>query len=204
MSTELRRVRALAAVSLLSLVALTACAPPTADPGESAEETDAAAPAEPEEEAVSGPECLIVDWYIAEDQMKAYYAALSAANAGLDIGVEGGTGLSFTESTYAYTPDFSILVQVSGAEGTGTITGGVTGDYSATENEITTSHDVSDVALSVTVSGITVDGAGLFDSILDSAPINSAPYECGADGPIIQFKTGEGSPTVPMQLTPAA
>jgi len=203
MSIETNRLRALAAVSLLSVGVLTGCTPPPAEPGTPADEPDATASEAPEEEAASGPECLIGDWYIAEDQMQKFYTALSNANEGLDIAVSGGTGLAFTDTTYTYTPDFSIILQVSGAEGEGSITGGINGDYSATDSEITTSHEESNIAMTVTVSGITIDGTDLTKSFLASAPINSAPYECGDEGPVLQFDTGEGNPRVPIQLTAA-
>lgn len=204
MSTELRRLRALAALSVLSLGVLTACSTPADSEEPAGSETDASAPAEPEEEMVTGPECLIGDWYIAEDQMQGFYGAVSGTNEGLNISVEGGTGLSFTESAYTYTPDFTILLEVVGSEGVGSITGAVSGDYEATESVITTSHDESNIAVTVSVGGVSVDGTDLTQGFISSAPINSAPYECGADGPIIQFATGEGNPTVPMQLTPAS
>ncbi|MBH0083822.1 hypothetical protein [Salinibacterium sp. SWN167] len=203
MSLESRRLGAIAAVSLLSLAVLTGCSAPADEPSTPTVETDAAAPEEVEEDAATGPECLIGDWYIAEDQMQGFYSAVSGSNDGLDISVEGGTGLAFTDATYTYTPDFEILLQVAGTEGTGAITGGISGDYTATDTVITTSQEVSDIAVSVTVSGVTMDGADLTNSFLADAPINSAPYECGDDGPIIHFSTGEGNPTVPMQLTPA-
>jgi len=204
MSTELRRLRALAAVSVLSVGVLTACSPPadTEEPVDS--ETDASTPVEPEDETVSGPECLIGDWYIAEDQMQSFYSAVSGANEGLDISVEGGTGLSFTDTTYTYTPDFMIILEVSGTGGEGSITGAISGDYEAGDTVITTSHEESDIAMTVTVGGVSIDGTDLTEGFLNSAPINSAPYECGSDGPVIQFNTGEGNPTVPMQLTPAS
>ncbi|MBH0009678.1 hypothetical protein [Salinibacterium sp. SWN1162] len=205
MSTELRRLRALTAVSLLSVGVLTGCTPPAAEPDDTTSiETDAAAPAEPEEEMVSGPECLIGEWYIAEDQMQGFYSAVSGSNEGLDISVEGGTGLSFSDTTYTYTPDFTILLEVAGSEGVGTITGAISGDYEATETTIKTSHEESDIAVTVSVGGISVDGTDLSEGFINSAPINSAPYECGAEGPIIEFATGDGNPTVAMQLTPAS
>ncbi|MBH0099946.1 hypothetical protein I6E68_12465 [Salinibacterium sp. NSLL150] len=203
MSIESRRLRAVAAVSLLSLATLTACASPSDEPTATDAAVDATAPEEVEEEAATGPECLIGDWYIAEDQMQSFYSAVSGTNEGLDITVEGGTGLAFTATSYTYTPDFAILLQVAGTEGTGAITGGISGEYSATETVITTSQEVSDIAVTVTVSGVTMDGADLTNSFLASAPINSAPYECGAEGPLLQFSTGEGKPTVPIQLTAA-
>jgi len=183
-------------LGVLGLSVLAACATPEPTPTTPEAGTDAAAPVV--EEAATGPECLIGDWYIAEDQMQAFYSAVSDS-----ISVEGGTGLAFTDATYTYTPDFAIIVQVGGTEGEGSITGGVTGDYTANETEITTSHDVSDVSVIVAVSGITLDGTDLFGDFLSTSPVNSAPYECGAEGPILQFATGEGNPRVPIQLTPA-
>ena len=205
MSTELRRVRALAAVSLLSLATLTACASPADEPADTESiETESSASAEPEEEMATGPACLIGDWYIAEDQMQNFYSALSTTNDGLDISVEGGTGLSFTGDTYTYTPDFMIILEVSGTGGEGSITGAISGDYDASDTVITTSHEESSIAMTVTVGGVSIDGTDLTESFLNSAPINSAPYECGNDGPVIQFSTGDGNPTVPIQLTPAS
>jgi len=204
MSIESRRVSALAAASLLSLGALTACASPDADPGAADTETDVTAPDDVDEYAAGGPECLIGDWYIAQDQMQAFYGALSDTNEDFNITVEGGTGLAFSDTSYTYTPDFSIILQTSGIDGEGTITGGISGDYVATETEITTSHEESDIAMSIVVSGIAIDGTELTSDFISSAPVNSAPYECGADGPIIHFSTGDDNPTVPMQLTPAS
>lgn len=185
-------------VLALAALALAGCtgAPEERAPEEAASAAPSAAPEE--EAAASGPECLIGDWYISQDQMQSFYDAVSADN-GVAITIEGGTGLAFAESTYTYTPEFLLKLDVSGVTGTGTITGGISGDYTADESTITTSHDVSDVALTVDVGGQVVDGATLFDSILASTPINSAPYECGADGPVIQFDTGSGR--VPIQLT---
>ncbi|MEV8254343.1 hypothetical protein AB0O95_10305 [Rhodoglobus sp. NPDC076762] len=204
MSTELRRLRALAAVSVLSVGALTACSAPADSEEPVASETAASVPAEPEEEMVSGPECLIGDWYIAEDQMQGFYSAVSGTTEGLNLSVEGGTGLSFTDTTYTYTPDFTILLEVAGSEGVGSITGAINGDYDATESVITTSHEESDIAVTVSVGGVSVDGTDLTQGFINSAPINSAPYECGTNGPIIHFSTGDDNPTVAMQLTPAS
>ncbi|MGV8858977.1 hypothetical protein [Rhodoglobus sp.] len=204
MSTESRRMLAIVALSLMSIGAVSACTAPEAATTDTEAEEEASVAAPVEEESASAPACLIGDWYIEQDQMQAFYSAVSESNDNVDISVEGGTGLSFSDTGYVYTPEFAILVQVAGADGTGSITGNVTGDYTATETEISTSHDVSAVAVSVTVSGITMDGTDLFGEFLSSAPINSAPYECADDGPIIQFDTGDGNPRVPITLTPAS
>jgi hypothetical protein len=186
---------ALPALTIAAL-ALAGCST-TPDPEPGATSTTAPSPAPEEETAAAGPECLVGDWYISQEQMQSFYDAVNAENE-VTITIEGGTGLAFTESAYTYTPEFALKLLVAGLEGTGTIDGGISGDYTADESTITTAHEVSDVTLTVEVAGQVIDGADLIGSILASAPINSAPYECGADGPIIQFDTGSGR--VPIQL----
>jgi hypothetical protein len=207
MSVTTRRALAAAALIVFGTSALTACASPSPEPTGAGTATasagDSTATEPSEESAPTGPECLIGDWYIAEDQMQEFYSAVSESSSDFSISVSGGTGLSFSETTYTYTPDFAILLEVAGMEGKGAITGAISGDYSATDEEITTSQEVSNIAVTVTVGGTTTDGTNLTDSFLASAPINSAPYECGADGLIIQFDTGDGNPRVPIQLIPA-
>jgi hypothetical protein len=152
-----------------------------------------------EVEALSGPECLIGDWYIEQDQMQVFYDALGAANGNLDFTIDGGTGLSFTESSFSYTPEFTLLLTVAGIDGTGTISGAIGGEYTADEAVITTAQETNDTSLTVTVGGVTQDGGALFGSLLAASPIHSAPYECTAQGPLIQFDTGDDR--VPVQLT---
>lgn len=187
---------ALPVLSLAALALAGCSAASESTPGGAA--TTAPTTAPEEEAAASGPECLIGDWYITQEQMQSFYDAVSAANE-LAITIDGGSGLAFTESTYTYTPEFTLRLTVAGLEGTGTITGGISGDYTADESTITTAHEVSDVTLTVDVAGQVIDGTDQFGAILASAPINSAPYECGAEGPVIQFDTGSGR--VPIQLT---
>ncbi|MGV8970317.1 MAG: hypothetical protein ACOH1J_07705 [Microbacteriaceae bacterium] len=161
------------------------------------------AAASAEEVALSGPECLVGDWYIENDQMQAFYDALAAnvaGGSGITFDITGGTGLSFADTTYVYTPEFTLGLVVSGITGSGTITGAVSGDYSATDDSITTAFNTSDVALTISVGGVVQDGAGLFGDILSSDPINDAPYECSPAGPIIGFDTGGDRFNV--QLTP--
>jgi hypothetical protein len=190
--------RSAAALSLstIALLGLAACATPA---------DSAATPAgvEPsattEEQPLVGPACLVGDWYIEQDQMQVFYDALGAENGGLDMQIEGGTGLRFDDDTFEYRPDFTLLLTVSGLEGTGAITGSIGGQYEADASQITTSQETNDTELVVTVGGVTQDGSGLFGSLLASSPIHSAAYECTAAGPLIQFDTG-GAP-VGVQLT---
>lgn len=181
--------------ALSGVILLAACAAPAPAPGTTDDiAPDPAASAQAEEPTASGPECLIGDWIIPQDQMQSFYDAID----GIEFEIEGDTGLSFTATEYRYTPDFTLTLEVMGMEGSGTITGSVTGEYTADDSTITTSHEVSDVAVAVTVGGVTQDGTDAFGAFMSSAPINSAPYECGPGGPVIQFDTGDAR--VPVQL----
>jgi hypothetical protein len=187
------------AVPVLALaVGLVGCtAAPVTDPGSEASSAPSTAP---EEEAVAGgPECLVGDWYITQEEMQGFYDAVTA-ETGAGFTIDGGTGLTFTESTFTYTPQFTLLLDLAGTTGTGTIDGAISGNYSADDTTITTSQETSDAVLTVEIGGVVQDASALFGDILAASPINTAPYECTADGPLIQFDTGGGTRT-PVQLT---
>jgi len=188
----------LVASILLGVLATAGCAAPSAPSGESSGSATPTPTSEAPPEVVSGPDCLIGDWFIAQDQLQAFYDGLSAETGGLVFTIDGGTGLSFTDTTFAYTPEFSLRLEIAGIAGTGTIVGAIAGAYTADDATITTSQETSDVVLTVDVGGTVQDGTGLFDGFLASSPINSSPYECTTAGPIIQFSTGENR--VPVQL----
>ncbi|MGV8885030.1 MAG: hypothetical protein ACOH1T_05515 [Microbacteriaceae bacterium] len=195
-------VRLIALAAAAAVVTLAGCATPSAPV--SAPTADASTtPVEPEPtaETPTGSACLVGDWYIAQGQLQAFYDGLGAANGKLDFTIKGGTGLSFTASTFRYTPDFTLLVAISGIDASGKITGSIDGNYTADSDTITTSQETNSTKLDVVVGGVAQDGSGLFDSILAKAPISKAPYECTETGPLIQFSTGTGS--VPVQLTAA-
>lgn len=189
------------AVPVLALaVGLVGCtAAPATDPGSDPEASSAPSTA-PEEEAVAGgPECLVGDWYITQEEMQGFYDVVTA-ESGAGFTVDGGTGLTFTESTFTYTPQFTLALDFAGNAGTGTIVGAISGDYTADDTVITTTHETSDVVLTVEIGGVVQDATALFGEIMAASPINTAPYECNADGPLIQFDTGGGTRT-PVQLT---
>jgi hypothetical protein len=184
-------------------LALTGCVPTVVPGGGASSEAEAGVgegTSGGDTEAVdSGPECLVGDWQISQEQMQSFYDTL-AANSGVDgFEVEGGTGLSFTGTTYAYTPDFALSMSASGMPVTAAISGTIAGDYTADDEKVTTSHETNDTTLAVSVGGTPFDGGDLFSDLLASSPINSAPYTCTADGPLIEFDAG--SSRVPIQLT---
>ncbi len=133
--------------------------------------------------------------------MDAFYGALDIE--GVEFDIDGGSGLTFTADRYEYTPEFTLNLITAGTSAEGTITGSIQGDYTVEDGVITTAHDTNDTEIVVTASGMTIDGQGLFDDFLSSAPINSAPFECNAGVPTIMFDTG-GSPRVPIVLTARA
>jgi hypothetical protein len=59
----------------------------------------------------------------------------------------------------------------------------------------------SDLSVSISVGQITFDGDELANGLLDSSPINAAPFDCA--GPTLDFQTGEGAPRRSVALTPA-
>ncbi len=188
---------AVAALALVSLGSLASCAvEPTPPPTPTA--TTAPSPSE----APPSADCLIGDWYISQSELQGFYDAVSASSDGLRFEVNGGSGLSFAETDYVYTPEFTLLLDIAGMEGTGVTSGTIAGEYTAEGGVITTAFEESTVTLAVTVNGVTTDGSDVFGSMLSAAPINAAPYSCTSDGPLIQFSTG-GEGRVPVQLVKA-
>lgn len=174
-------------------------------PQEASESPDPDAESETEAapEPTAAPEldpdtCLIGDWLIAEDQMQQFYDSIDTP---AEFTVSGDTGLSFTEDSYEYTPDFTLKLLIVGQTGEGSVTGSVAGSYTTDGDIVTTSNENNDVSTLVTVGGQTMSGDDTFDSFMSISPINSAPYECTSQGPILMFENGS-SDRVPMELTP--
>lgn len=191
---------ALAAIALFSLTALGACAPEPASPPSGTPSTSGSPTAAPPEEPDG--DCLVGDWLISEEELQGFYDAVSETSGGVQFTVEGGSGLSFSETDYQYTPELSLLLDVAGMPAEGALSGSIAGEYSVTDNVITTVHNESNVDFLITMNGTTTDGAELFGAFLSEAPINNAAYSCTAEGPLIQFSTG-GDGTVPVQLIAA-
>lgn len=183
-------------IAIASLAALAGCAP---EPSPTPSRTPASPSAAPPTEAPDAS-CLVGDWRISQEQLQGFYDAVAANSDGLSFTIEGGSGLSFTETNYTYTPDYSLLIDVAGMPGEGDLSGSIEGEYTVDDGVITTVHDESDVEFIVTVNGTTSDGTELFGSLLSGAPINDAPFSCAAEGPVIEFSTG-GETRVPVQLT---
>jgi hypothetical protein len=155
--------------------------------------------------AADAGECLIGDWVVTEEQMDAYYAGLmSTLEAPLGMDTVGSAPLSFAaDGTYAWAPAFALVVEVAGQSGTGDVGGTITGNWTAADGIVTTSSDVEALTVSVTVNGITFEGADLANGFLNTSPVNGVTYSCDGPTPVLDFRTADPDVTVPVTLAPA-
>jgi hypothetical protein len=168
------------------------------------------APVETDPPATEAPapdtgECLVGDWVVTEEQMDAYYSGLMGTlEAPLTIDTVGSAPLSFAaDGTYEWAPGFALTVEVAGATGTGDVSGTITGKWSAVDGVVTTFSDLNALVVSITVNGVSFDGADLANGLLNSTPINGVTYSCDGPSPVLDFQTADPAVTVPVTLTPA-
>ncbi len=164
--------------------------------------TEQAATAPP---AADASDCLIGDWVVTEEQMDAYYAGLmSTMEAPLGLDTVGSAPLSFAaDGTYTWAPDFALVVDVAGQSGTGDVAGTITGEWAAADGLVTTSSDVEALTVSITVNGVTFEGADLANGLLNASPVNGVTYSCDGPTPVLDFLTTDPEVTVPVTLAPA-
>lgn len=171
-----------------------------ADPADDAEPADGsggdgeAGDGEPDDSAAAdGALCLEGAWVITTEQLNGYYNALAAnSGAGLTLGADGVVNVSFFDGDYQYSADFGITLDVGGTGGTGVATGTVNGTYTVADNVIEATTGESNLNVTITVAGVTMDGSELGNDLITSAPINNAPFTCGAagEGPTLLFQSG--------------
>lgn len=150
-------------------------------------------------------ECLVGEWVLTDDQMNAFYAGvMTTVDAPIGITASGFAGLTFAaDGTYSWAPAFDLTVDVAGTSGTGTTTGSITGNWSATDGVVTTASDVNALDVSITVAGTTISGSDLANGMLNSSPINGVTYSCAGSSPVLDFQTADPAVTVPITLVPA-
>ena len=179
--------------------------PPATEPPAPAAPVETAAPATEAPADESGADCLVGDWVITEAELNAYYdaleAALSASGPAPTFDIAGQALVTFTPADYTYTANFDLTLGVAGQEGTGASTGTVSGTWTPVDGVILAETTDSNLTVSVSIGGITFDGSELANGLLDSSPINAAPFDCA--GPTLDFQTGEGTPRHSVTLTPA-
>ncbi len=173
-------------------------APAATDPPVAAAPASTAAPAEPADDG----SCLVGDWVVTEAQMDAFYDGLmTTVEAPLTIDTVGSAPLSFrSDGTYEWAPAFDLTVEAAGQVGVGVVSGSITGKWSAADGVVTSTSDLNDVMVSVTVAGVTFSGSDLANGVLNRSPVSGVTYSCA--GPVLDFQTADPGVTVPITLTP--
>ncbi|MFF2370589.1 hypothetical protein [Agromyces sp. NPDC058110] len=181
-------------------VKTTASAKPKASA--SAEATEAAGDGTDGDATAPAPgDCLVGDWVLADDQMQAFYDQVNVdlSEYGIVYDPTGSAGLAFkADGTYAYSPNLSLAVDIAGLPAEATMSGTLSGQYTADASTVTTDHDTNGLTMDVTVDGVAMDGTPVTDQILAS-PIAAAAYDCSGATPVVHFSTGPS--TVPLTLS---
>ena len=188
--------RASLALTALALLVLAGCT----TGGTTDAEVDPDAPTSGEEVETEAPPadpldpaCLVGDWILTQEQMQSFYDAVASETEGITFTAEGQAGLSFTETDYRWTPEFTLSLEVAGLEGQGVTTGTLGGTYTASEGVITTTVGDNNLAATLTINGATQDGSDILGSFISSDPINDTPYDCSdPEAPVLQFETATG------------
>lgn len=157
------------------------------------------------EPPVDDGSCLVGDWVVSEDEMNAFYAAVTSTfDTPVDITVAGSAPLAFgADGTYRWAPDFVLTLSVVGQTGTGVTGGTITGDWSVDDGVVTTASDVNALTVEVTIAGSTFDGDDFANGLLNASPVNGVTYDCSGATPVLDFMTADPGVTVPVALTPA-
>lgn len=159
---------------------------------------DVADDGEPVPDPAASAECLVGEWIVTGDVIQSFYDSV-APDQPVKFTVEGDAGLNFTDETYEWVPDFTLIMDINGVEATGTIAGTITGLYQTDDGIITTSMDESDIDMTITVMDQTMDGTAMGESFLNQAPIVDTPFSCADGQPVLMFETSDGG-RVPMTL----
>lgn len=160
----------------------------------------------PEAEPAGGtlPDCLVGNWVVSDAELNAYYDAV-AANIGdgaVTFDTVGTPGITFTETEYVYSGDFTLILSLAGQTGSGVATGSAIGNYTVEDGIIRSELVSSDLGIIVTVGGATLNQSDLGNAFLDDNPLFDTPASC--DGPTLMFASGaDGAIRHPIVLTPA-
>ncbi|GLI26867.1 hypothetical protein ARHIZOSPH14_11090 [Agromyces rhizosphaerae] len=149
----------------------------------------------------TGGDCLVGDWVLAVSDMQAYYDVVGSAS-GMEMTLDGTTGLSLTADTFEYTPDMMLTLDFEGTSAVAVLGGSLSGEYTTADGVITTTSEVFDFEAEVTVDGTPVGDSSMANELLAGSPVSDAPYDCSGATPVIMFDTGVGE-RVPVTLQPA-
>lgn len=190
--------RASLAATVIAVLVLAGCSAGDATEAEfdpsAAATGEATAPEAPSTDPLD-PACLIGDWVLTQEQMQSFYNAVATEAEGVTFTAEGSAGLSFAATTYRWTPEFTLILELVGVdvEGQGVTTGTLGGTYTASEGIITTTVGDNNLSATLTINGATQDGSDVLGAFISSDPINDTPYDCSdPEAPVLQFETATG------------
>ncbi|MCY7412641.1 MAG: hypothetical protein LH471_06345 [Salinibacterium sp.] len=101
-----------------------------------------------------------------------YDSVTEASGSGVAFTVDGDTGLSFDSTQFEYTPDLALTIGLPGSEGVATLSGSISGAYTADASTVLTSNEAADVEYAYSNDGVTQDAAALFSA----AELSEAAY----------------------------
>lgn len=179
----IRRTFAAAALVTVAFV-VTACdATPTPPPSPSASASTAPAPSPsptPTAAASDDPACLVGTWVLDEEGMGAYYAHVNdLLDGAAEVSPEGNAVLEIGEDgSFEWRPDARITSVVAGRSMEVSLTGILSGTYTAEPGQIRADADVDDrLEITGTVDGKPVDASGIAQQI-GGVPLADAAFTC--------------------------
>lgn len=139
---------------------------------------------------------------VTESEMNAFYDAVeSQISEPVSFSIRGEAGLEFTETTYEWTPSFTLELELAGVTGSGDAGGSISGTYTTADSVLMTEVVESAMTMSIEVAGQTFDGSELGNGFITSVPFVNSPYSCDGPTPVIMFETIDERH--PVTLTPA-
>ncbi len=179
----LRRTFAAAALVTVAFVATACDATPTPPPSPSAPASTAPSPSPsptPTAAASDDPTCLVGSWVLDEEGMGAYYAHVNdLLDGAVEISPEGDAVLEIGEDgSFVWRPDARITSVVAGRSMEVSLTGTLSGTYTAEPGRIRTDAEVDDrLEITGTVDGKPVDASGIAQQI-GGVPLADAAFIC--------------------------
>ncbi|MDW3212591.1 MAG: hypothetical protein R8G01_01225 [Ilumatobacteraceae bacterium] len=151
----------------------------------------------------NGARCLIGSWVISDAELDAYFDVVAVNAAFESIDNDGVIRLTFTETGFEWTNQYSLAMRVDGTGYESTSSGSFAGSYTEAGGVIAGSVERDDRGGSLTHDGQPVGDVGdLFVGINLARPMDSLAFSC--DGPVLVLDAGPSAGARhTVRLTPA-
>ncbi len=153
--------------------------------------------------ATDDPACLVGTWVLGEDGMGQYYAQINDMLEGAaEFAPSGDATLTIgADGTFSWQPDAQISALVAGREMEVSLSGTLSGTYTAEPGHIVTDADVDDdLVVTGTVDGSAVDASAIAQQI-GGAPMTDSAFACTPD--TLELTTTIADSSVTTTLTRA-